>query len=236
MTSEAEQEAAVFAMMDMRRNVRLGIMQSTPPVHPNCRCAIGPDGVWTDAGDARVCPFCMTLGAAWNLRLDDPPSDQEVEAILDRDGREAFRKAIERDSGVADAVIVDAQRVATGGIILEVGPPIGEPWTIAIERVATRKLAEARAAAPIRPPQEVPGFGPVREGIVFEPARDGRKRPVLVSVVIAETETHRVIRRAGRYYTQTIGGRTIAADDNLALSLLLLLAIIEAERRRREED
>lgn len=201
----------------------------------NCRCVIGPDDVWTDAGDARVCLYCMTLGASWNLKLDTPPNDQEIADLLDKDGHEAFRKAVERDSGVADAVIKDAAQKATGGIVIDITPGAGETYTVAIEREATRKLAEARAAASIKPGTFVPGIGEVTEGIIFEPAPFGRKRPALVSVVIAETPTHNVIRKMGRYYVRTAGGKVVASDDNLALALLILLALAERERRKREE-
>jgi hypothetical protein len=184
----------------------------------------------------------MTLGASWNLRLDTPPSEQDIDEILDKDGREAFRKAIERDRGVADAVIKDAARKSTGGIIAEIPLPsprarvgTGEALTVRVEREATRRLAEARAKAAIKPGTIIPDLGEVGEGMIFEPAPFGRKKPVVVSVVIASTPTHRVVRKVGRYYVQTIGGKTLATDDTLGLALLILLALAERERRKREE-
>lgn len=211
------------------------MFNATPPVHPNCRCVIGPDDVWTDAGDARVCPYCMTLGAAWNLKLDVPPDTQEIDDLLDKQGREEFRKAIQRDSGVADQVIKDAAEKAVAGVAVDIRPIAGEAMTATIEREATRRLAEARAAAPIRPGMIVPGIGEVTEGIIFEPAPFGRKKPAVISVMIAETPTHHVIRKLGKYYVRTAGGKVLASDDNLALALLILLALVENERRNREE-
>lgn len=225
----------------MAREVR-----STPPVHPNCRCVIGPDGVWYDAEDAKVCVYCMTLGAAWNLKLDEPPDEQEIADLLDRDGREAFRKAIERDSTVADAIIGDAQRKATGGIIIEVGPS-AEPMTVTIERLATQRLAELRARARIRVDRVPESLRPMLpDAADFAPGA-GPKVPRIVQVVIAETEHARVVRHARRakigdkwviqqsYYVQTAGGRSVARDDTLGLALLILLALEERERRKREQ-
>lgn len=216
---------------------------SGPPVHPNCRCVIGPDNIWTDAGDARVCPFCMTLGASWNLSLDTPPSDQQVDEILDREGRAQFKKAIERDSTIADAVIKDAADKVSGGILIEVKTGgrfmfTSEPLTVAIEREAVRKIAEAKARAPLKPGRVIPGMGELSEEVWFEPAPFGRQKPVtakIATVLIAETQTHMVVRRGGRYLVQTIGGKTIASDDTLALALLILLALAERERRKAEE-
>lgn len=209
----------------------------TPPVHMNCRCAIGPDGVWTDAGDARVCPYCMTLGAAWNLSLDEPPNEQEVDDLLDAQERETMRKAIERDSKVADAIISGAAEKATGGLVVEVATT-GEPLTVAIEREATKRVAAAKAGAPLQPGRIIPYLGEITEPVWFEPAPFGRKRPVteqIATVLIAETPTHNVVRKGGRYYIRTVGGKTVASDDNLALALLILLALAENERRKREE-
>ncbi len=90
--------------------------QLTPPVHPNCRCAL-IDGVWYDAQDARVCPICMLLGASWNLQLDIPMDDKEVARILDEKDLENFRKAIEKDTALADKVIQQVAESAESGIV-----------------------------------------------------------------------------------------------------------------------
>lgn len=230
--NETVLEAQVFQDLE-----RLAV-RPTPPVHPNCRCIIGPDNIWTDAGDARVCIYCMTLGASWNLRQDIPPDDQEISEFLDKQGREGFRKAIERDSTVADAVIADAAEISDGGILADTPISIaapGETLTVRVEREATRRLAHARARAPIQPLARVPGMTPIPEAVEFVPAPRGRKMPTVVSVVVAETPTHRVVRKLGRYYVQTRGGRTLAVDDTLALALLILVALAENERRKREQ-
>lgn len=90
--------------------------QLTPPVHPNCRCAL-IDGIWYDAQDARVCPICMLLGASWNLQLDIPMDDKEVARILDEKDLENFRKAIEKDTALADKVIQQVAESAESGIV-----------------------------------------------------------------------------------------------------------------------
>lgn len=228
--NEAVQEALLFSTVS-----RAATVSEVPPVHNNCRCVIGPDNVWTDAGDARVCVYCMTLGAAWNLRLDEVPDQQEVDDILDKQGREEFRKAIEKDSRVADAVIRDSAEKAIAGVLVDVRPAATETWTIAVEREATRRLAEARAKAPIQPFARVPGLTPIPEAVEFVPAPGGRQRPQVVQVLIAATPTHRVVRKMGRYYILTAGGRVVGSDDNLALALLILLALAENERRRNAE-
>lgn len=208
-----------------------------PPVHQNCRCTIGPDGVWTDAGDARVCLYCMTLGASWNLRLEQPLPEQEaaIDELLDKQGRTEFRKAIEKDSVVADAVIRDAAAASEAGLLADISTSGGEALTVRVEREATRRLAQARAGAAIPPGRDIPGLGQTVEGLIFETLPGGRKKPVMLSVLIAQTGGHKVIRRAGRYYVQTTGGRTVASDDTLGLALLILLALAERERQKREE-
>lgn len=181
----------------------------------------------------------MTLGAAWNLTLETPPSDQDVSEILDRDGREAFRKAIEKDRGVADAIIQDAKDKADGGIISEIGiatGPEAEPLTVQVEREATRRMAVKRAAAQLTSQRVLPEFQPrIRDAVVFEPAAGGRLKPTVLYEVIQTSGNYRVIRRMGRYYIQTIGGRTLATDDTLGVALLILLALLERERRKRGE-
>lgn len=202
--------------------------------HYNCRCDVGPDGVWTDAGDARVCPMCMALGASWNASLDVPLTDAEADEILDRAGKKEVAKAIARDQTVADAVIADAAGVAESGVLAEQGIAIGvggESLTIQVERRAVALLGEARARSAVPIGTQVRGV-PITEGLVFESA-GGRKRPVFVSVNIATGRTYRVIRRRGKYLLQTAGGRTIDSGDNLALILLLFAAL---EKARRDEE
>lgn len=263
------------------------MFNATPPVHPNCRCVIGPDEVWTDAGDARVCPYCMTLGAAWNLSRAEPPGDQEIEAILDRQIAPKVKERIARDTSVANALVQDAAKKFPRGLVADVvketqpelerraatlrklreqlarlqalrgaavTPAVEaeiavikkdikiasevESLTVAVEREATRRVSAARAAAPLQAGHIVPGIGELTEPVWFEPAPFGRKAPVTAksaSVLMVETPTHIMVRKAGRYYIRTLGGKALASDDNLALALLILLALVENERRNREE-
>ena len=118
----------------------------TPPVHPNCRCTIGADGVWYDAQDARVCPVCMLLGASWNLQLDIPMDEGEVARILDEKDLEDFRKAIEKDTGLRERVIAQAIEAADSGVAKLAVPQAGEAMQTAVEREIVKARAAARAA------------------------------------------------------------------------------------------
>lgn len=198
---------------------------------------IGPDNVWTDANDARVCVYCMTMGASWNARLDVPIDDAEALETLDRAKRDEFLKAIEKDSTIADQVIQDAASQADSGLITRV-PTRGitisaeESMTVRIEREANRVLAERRAQAAIPPGRRVPGLGDTTEGLIYEPS-GGRLAPRFVSVIVAEGPGYRVVRRRGKYIVQTLGGRTVDNVDSLALALLLFALL---EKRRRDAE
>lgn len=195
---------------------------------------MGADDIWTDAGDARVCPMCMSLGASWNARLDTPISSEEADEALDRAKRKEFLKAIEKDSTIADQIIRDAAATAESGLIknIHIGTA-GETLTVRVEREAVRILADARARAAVPIGTPVRGFGPTTEGLIFEPTPSGRKAPRFVSVTIAQGLRYRVLRRRGKYVLQTTGGRAIESGDNLAL-LLLLFALMEKKRRDEE--
>ena len=88
----------------------------TPPVHPNCRCTIGADGVWYDAQDARVCPTCMLLGASWNLQLDIPMDEGEVARILDEKTLADFKAAVERDELLTNRVVEQVVEQLDSGV------------------------------------------------------------------------------------------------------------------------
>jgi hypothetical protein len=201
---------------------------------------IGPDNIWTDANDARVCVYCMTMGASWNARLDVPIDDAEALETLDNAKRKEFLQAIERDSSIADQVIADAAAQAESGLItrvptrgITIGIDAGESMTVKIEREANRVLAERRAKAAIPPGRRVPGLGETTEGLIYEP-KAGRKAPQFVSVVVAQGVGYRVIRRRGKYIVQTLGGRAVDNVDSLALALLLF-ALLEKRRRDAEK-
>lgn len=202
--------------------------QLTPPVHPNCRCAL-IDGVWYDAQDARVCPICMLLGASWNLQLDIPMDDKEVARILDEKDLENFRKAIEKDTGLRERVIEQAIRAADSGVAKFAVPQAGESMQIAVEREIVKARAAARAAAPIQAGRVVPGLGVTPDALVFETTPVG-KVARLVSVNVASGQSYRVIWRNGVYLLQTTGGRTLDSDTDLWW-LLLILALLEKKRR-----
>lgn len=208
--------------------------------HPGCRCYIGPDNIWYDAEDARVCPVCMAMGASWNARADVPVSPEEADAALDRAKRKEVLNAIAKDSEVADKLIIDASSAADSGVVSEIsstGIAIGdggESLTIRVEREITRRLAEARARAGVRAGTAVRGMGPVDEAIVFE--REGRRmRPSFVSVNVASGQGYQVLRRRGKYLVRTLGGKTIDNVDSLALALLLF-ALLEKKRRDAEAE
>ena len=205
----------------------------TPPVHPNCRCTIGADGVWYDAQDARVCPTCMLLGASWNLQLDIPMDEGEVARILDEKDLEDFRKAIEKDTGLRERVIAQAIEAADSGVAKLAVPQAGEAMQTAVEREIVKARAAARAAAPIQAGRIIPGLGTAPDALVFETTPVG-KVARLVSVNVASGAAYRVIWRGGKYLLQTVGGRTIDSGDDLWW-LLLLLALLEKKRRDEEE-
>lgn len=211
-----------------------------PPVHPSCRCHIGPDNIWYDAEDARVCTMCLTLGASWNARADQPLSPEEADAALDKAKRKEVMTAIARDSKVADTIIIDASTAAESGVLTEVAPPsigIGmdaETMTIRVERAITRKLAEAQTKAALPKGARMPGGGVTDEAIIFEKA--GRKlKPSFVSVNVATGKGFRVLRRQGKYLVQTVTGKAIDSVDTLALALLLF-ALLEKQRRDDEAE
>jgi hypothetical protein len=180
----------------------------------------------------------MALGASWNARLDVPIDDAEAKETLSETKRKEFLKAIEKDSTIADQVIQDAAAQARDGLVKRVPRGISidtgaETMTVRIEREANRVLAEERAKAAIPPGRRVPGVGTTSEGLIYEPAKGGRKAPRFVSVNVAEGAGYRVIRRRGQYLVQTLGGRTVDNVDSLALALLLF-ALLEKKRRDRE--
>lgn len=206
--------------------------QLTPPVHPQCRCAL-IDGIWYDAQDARVCPACMLLGASWNLQLDIPMEPGEVARILDEKDLEDFRKAIEKDTGLRERVIGQAIQAADSGVAKFAVPQAGESMQTAIEREIVRARAAARAAAPIQAGRVVPGLGTTPDALVFESSAVG-KVARLVSVNVASGAGYRVIWRGGKYLLQTVGGRTLDSSGDLWW-LLLLLALLEKKRHDEEE-
>lgn len=163
---------------------------------------------------------------------DIPQDPKEIERLLDEQNYAEFKKAIERDSGLADRVIEQAGQAMESGVIKFVTPVAGESYTIAVEREIVKARAAARAAAPIQAGRVVPGFGVTPDALVFETTPVG-KAARLVSVNVATGAAYRVIWRGGRYLLQTVGGRTIDSGEDLWW-LLFLLALLE--KKRRDED
>lgn len=194
--------------------VVLGLMDAVgpPPLHPGCRCSLATDGEWVDAGDARVCPRCALAGATWNLHLDIPLPFSEVRHLLDPVNLDDYRRALRRDAALADAVVQDSAKFFTGGLVVEVGLPTRN----SLEAAAVRATAEQR--------------------VVTEPR--GEKRAYrFISVLLAENAAGRVVRRNGKYLV-VANGKTLFAEDDLALALLLLAMLLRRrdEKSRRESQ
>jgi hypothetical protein len=228
----------------------LELRSASDLTHPGCRCDIGPDNVWTDAGDARVCTICLTMGAAWNLQQDVPMDPAFIDEVLDARGRGEFRKALARDSALSDDVIRQAAEKAERGLIVreDLNPATtGQPGllaplsrTNAVERAIVRAANEARAQASVKVGARIPGTGAATQEAVSITKVGGRVKPEFISVEVAGDKDFKVVRRAGKYLVQTSDGKTRYADDNLALSLLLFALLVkkqeDLQKQRRERD
>lgn len=218
----------------------------TPPAHENCRCVLGPDDVWTDASDSRVCTQCLTLGAAWNLALDVPVGSAEVDEALDASRRKDFLDAIKSDSATADRVIVSAAEKAESGIIKNVSmtpsanvPELGLPQetlTNRLEKAIVKETAGARAKAAI-PMGARLGGTPIPEAVEIKRIPPhGRVKPEFVTVTVAGNKQYEVIKRVGRYYVRdTATGKTLYSGENLAM-MLLLFGLLTKKREAKQEE
>lgn len=241
-TLSSIQVADIISQLINRESVAQLQSSPVPPVHPRCRCVIGPDGIWTDAGDARVCPICMTLGASWNARLDVPISEQEADDLLSKSKREEFKRAIERDQSIADTVIREAIERTDEGIAasrISIAVDGAESLTTVVEREINRAVAEARAAAPVQLGTHVAG-APTPEAVTFVRSA-GRKVPQFATVTIARGRGYTVLRRQSRYIVQDQVGKTlfsVSTDEvgGLALALLIFTLLQKRDEAREEEE
>lgn len=146
-----EGKPANMALIALRQIVQLGKKKDgtvrlargdaalTPPVHNHCRCWISPDGIWYDAQDARVCTQCMVLGASYNAMSDIPQDPKEVDRLLDQKTFEEVKKAIERDSGLANRIIEQSATNLQSGVL-----------KVAVEAIQPELVARAANMARLR--------------------------------------------------------------------------------------
>lgn len=169
--------------------------------------------------------------------------------MLDQAKQEEVKAAIAKDSKLADNIIVDAAAKAKSGLLAEfnfgTSAASAEPLTVQIEREATKKLAQARAAAAIPQGQKIPGLGDAADAIEFQRMPSGRLKPSLVTIEIASSagraaagatatagKSFSVIRRGGKYLVQSATGKTVFSDTSLALALLIFALLVKREQEK----
>lgn len=201
------------------------MVQIIPPVHPNCRCVIGEDGVWTDAEDARVCEYCMVLGASWNFSFETSgaPSGDEIDEILDTKFWKDFKKALEKDVAVANKVVEQLAPKATEGILANKTFPISTEvrHTVAIEL----EINQVKSAMKQDFGTEFVPFGV-------------RKRPKFIEVLVWGLGSITLVKQKDRYIVRKNSkikySRTADSNADLLLALLFAAALAENENEIRK--